>query len=182
MIKDVGYENFLYCDTDSIFFIDNDKSEKIIHDYNSSIIAKCENLGYYVINRDKEKSYFKTFEDEKENIKEFRSLHSKCYGFIDGKDELNVTIAGVSKVGRNKRTIAKELRSLDNLKDGFQFVYCGSTKSKYLVSDCTIESINGHLTEYADSCIITDNIKTLSYDSINEYEESEVLEYGDAYQ
>ena len=87
----------------------------------------------------------------------------------------------MSKVGRNKRTISKELGSLDNLKDGFKFVYCGSTKSKYLVSDCTIESINGHLTEYADSCIITDNIKTLSYESINEYEESEVLEYGDAH-
>ena len=182
MIKKVGYENFLYCDTDSIFFIDNDMSETIINDYNSSIIDKCEKLGYYVINRDKKKSYFKTFEDEKENIKEFRALHSKCYGFIDGENKLNVTIAGVSKVGRNKRTIAKELRSLDNLKNGFQFVYCGSTKSKYLVSDCTIENIDGHLTEYADSCIITDNIKTLKYDSINEYEESEVLDYGNAYQ
>ena len=67
-------------------------------------------------------------------------------------------------------------------KFGFQFVYCGSTKSKYLVSVCTIEHIDGHLTEYADSCIITDNIKRLSYDSINNFEESEVLEYGDAYQ
>ena len=88
----------------------------------------------------------------------------------------------MAKKGRKKMTIEKELMSLDNLKDGFQFVYCGSTKSKYLVSDCTIEYIDGHLTEYADSCIITDNIKTLSYDSISEYEESEVLEYGNAYQ
>ena len=181
MIKKVGYDNFLYCDTDSIFFIDNENSEKIINDYNSSIIAKCEKLGYYVINRDNKKSYFKTFEDEKENIKEFRALHSKCYGFIDGKGKLNVTIAGVSKKGRKNMTIEKELGLLDNLKDGFQFIYCGSTKSKYLVSDCTIENIDGHLTEYVDSCIITDNVKTLSYNSINEFEESEVLDYGNAY-
>ena len=106
-------------------------------------------------------------------------MHSKCYAFIDGNGKLNVTIAGVSKKGRNNKTIEKELGNIDNLKDGFTFYKCGSTKSKYLVSDCTIESINGHLTEYADSCIITENVKTLSYDSIKEYEEIEVYEYGD---
>lgn len=179
MIKKIGYENFLYCDTDSIFFIYNDKAIKIINDYNKSVIAECKQRGYHVPNRKGGVSYFKTFEDEKEDIKEFRALHSKCYAFIDGKGKLNVTIAGVSKKGRNNKTIAKELGSIDNLKDGFTFYHCGSTKSKYLVSDCTIESIDGHLTEYADSCIITNNVKTLSYDSIKEYEEIEVYEYGD---
>ena len=106
-------------------------------------------------------------------------MHSKCYAFIDGNGKLNVTIAGVSKKGRNNKTISKELGKIDNLKDGFTFYNCGSTKSKYLVNDCTIEPINGHLTEYSDSCIITDNVKTLSYDSIKEYEEIEVYGYGD---
>ena len=179
MIKKIGYENFLYCDTDSIFFIYNDNAIKIINEYNDNIIKECKQKGYYVSNIDGGESYFKTFEDEKEGIKQFRALHSKCYAFIDKNDNLNVTIAGVSKKGRNNKTIAKELGNIDNLKDGFTFYHCGSTKSKYLVNDCTIESINGHLTEYADSCIITDNVKTLSYDSIKEYEEIEVYEYGD---
>ena len=92
---------------------------------------------------------------------------------------MNVTSEKKKKKGRNNKTISKELGSIDNLKDGFTFYNCGSTKSKYLVSDCAIESINGHLTEYADSCIITENVKTLSYVSIKEYEEIEVYEYGD---
>ena len=77
MIKKIGYENFLYCDTDSIFFIYNENAIKIINEYNDRIVKECIQRGYHVINRKCRESYFKTFEDEKEDIQQFRALHSK---------------------------------------------------------------------------------------------------------
>lgn len=173
MIEKVGYENFLYCDTDSIFFIKNEKAMKEIEKYNEEVKEKCMKLGYYVKNKNGDFSYFKTFEDEKEGIKAFRTLHSKCYAFIDKNDKLNVTIAGVSKVGRNNQTISSELKSIDNLDYGFVFKDCGSTLSTYNAHEICVEDIQGHEVEYADSIIITDNTKTIKGNSIKDCEMEE---------
>ena len=138
-----------------------------------NVKEKCMKLGYYVKNKNGDFSYFKTFEDEKEGIKAFRTLHSKCYAFIDKNDKLNVTIAGVSKVGRNNQTISSELKSIDNLDYGFVFKDCGSTLSTYNAHEICVEYIQCHEVEYADSIIITDNTKTIKGNSIKDCEMEE---------
>ena len=45
---------------------------------------------------------------------------------------------------------------------------CGGTKSKYIHNNITTNVINGHITEYASSCIITETTKELSTADIPE--------------
>lgn len=155
-------DRYLYADTDSIFFLHDDTIIDKINKYNNDIIAECEARGLYVTNKKGGRSYYGTFEDEKDNIKCMRYLHAKCYAFIDDKDELHVTIAGVTKKGRNGNTIEKELGSIDNLNNAFTFHDCGGTTSEYITEPPTVEYINGHRTEHAGGCIIRNCDKHLS--------------------
>lgn len=164
--KAIGEENVLYCDTDSAFFIRNEENVKRIDELNN----------YWYNKAMKEKAYIKynnkivtfgAFIDENDNIVKFKTLHAKCYACINKYNRLSVTIAGVSKNGRNKNTIANELGDIDNLSDKFVFVDCGGTTSKYNnVSEiCTYEYKYNekvyHL-EYANSCIICESEKQIS--------------------
>ena len=129
-----------------------------------------------VRNRDGERSFFCTFEDEEDDITAFRTCHAKCYA-MTSKGKLKVTIAGVTKdnkkVGEDRVTIADELGSIDNLKGEFTFIECGGTRSKYVRHEpCTV-NIDGHLTEISDACIILSVQKKISElsDIITEYAE-----------
>ena len=176
LIEKIGYDKFLYCDTDSIFWLadESEKDLKLINEHNNYQIERNKKQNIHIINRKGELSYFDTFEDEKDNIYQFRTLHSKCYAFVDDKDELHVTIAGVSKVGHDRKTTnATELGAIDNLTDGFTFVECGGTISKYVSYPISYENIDGHLTEYADGIIIENSTKKISelYDNLTIYKD-----------
>lgn len=154
-IEHIGMNNFLYCDTDSVFFLYSDDALKGIRQYNNDIIKINKSKGYGVINKNDEISYYGTFEDEKDNIKVFRFLHSKCYAFIDNENKLHCTIAGVSKVDKvTGITSSEELKTIDNLTQGFTFIHCGGTCSTYITDIPHIEEIDGHITELASACII----------------------------
>lgn len=160
----VGYENFIYCDTDSIFFFGNDEIIEKINKYNEHIISmnKKRNLG--VTNRRGTISYYGTFEDEKDNIEKFRFLHAKCYAF-ENNEGLNVTIAGVRKketIDNKVITNADELESIDNLKEGFTFEKCGGTRVEYVYNDFLKINIQGHMQEVGSGAIIHKVTKTLS--------------------
>ena len=88
-IKAVGYENCIYCDTDSIFYKKTDEVEKRIEKLNRE---KHKTAKYVTVNG--EKIYYDVFESERD-ITHFKSLHSKCYGYINTKGELKLTIAGI---------------------------------------------------------------------------------------
>ena len=155
-------KNYLYADTDSIFFIHDDNIIDKIKKYNDDIISDCEARGLFVENKKGGKSYYGTFEDEHDNIICMRYLHAKCYAYVDDNEELHVTIAGVTKKGRNGNTIEKELGNIDNLNNGFTFHDCGGTTSEYIIESPKVEYINGHLTEHAGGCIIRNCDKHLS--------------------
>lgn len=157
LIQIVGYENFLYCDTDSIFYISNEEIEKKIEDYNNSVIERAKEREAYVSNRNGGISYLGTFEDENDDIKEFRTLHSKCYVTVDGNNQMHCTIAGV-----NKKLCGEELKTIDNLRDGFVFVKAGGTRSVYTRDNIGIYEHNGHKIEYATACILFNTTKTMS--------------------
>lgn len=166
----IGYENFLYSDTDSIFYIETEENKKKLEEHNKKIIEENKKLDLG-LEHDGKTSYYNLFEreeseEEHNRIKKFRTLHSKCYCFVDETDKLHVTIAGISKdnkkQGKERVTSADELGDIENLKDDFTFYECGGTISKYVSRETCVIDINGHKTELADACIILKHEKTIN--------------------
>lgn len=161
------YKNFLYCDTDSVFYIETPENKKRMEDYTQRCKQEAIEAGAYVGDK-----YLGLPTDEPP-LRAFRGLHSKCYAMEeqdeDGNYKLNVVIAGIPKKASRwingelvTMTNAEELRSIDNLDDGFTFKHCGGTRCVYNERDITIENIDGHMTEYASSAVIENIEKVLS--------------------
>lgn len=162
------YKNFLYCDTDSVFYIETAENAKRMQNYQLYCRNRAIKAGAYVDNK-----YLGEPTDEPA-IRAFRAIHSKCYAMEEynkksGEYELNVVIAGIPK-GATKwingepvfKTNAEELGNIDNLEDGFIFEHCGGTRCIYNEMDITTEVINGHVTELASSAIIENISKEIS--------------------
>lgn len=183
-IEAIGYENFIYCDTDSIFYFSNDEIEAKIKGINAHFREVDDETGCYITTSKGERIYFNQFDLEKEDIRSFRFLHAKCYAFETWeKDKLVIhcTIAGVAKkvkkwiIDENGNKVEKEytrvgeLGCIDNLEEGFTFVNCGGTSAVYNYDVPHIIDIDGHLTEVASSVIIVDSTKKLnSQESLEE--------------
>ena len=164
----VGWNNYIYADTDSCFFIYSADIVKRINVYNEKIIELNKSLGKGIKKDDGTISYYGTFEDESKKegvITEFKFLHAKCYAFVSDKKGLQVTIAGVTKNSKdykNNITSAQELGCLDNLKKGFTFKRCGGTRSIYTHCEPHSEEINKHNLEISSACIIVKTEKKMS--------------------
>ena len=90
----IPYDIFLYCDTDSVYYIDD---ESISFDsYNNEKIKNSKKNKAYAVDSKGKTHYMGVFEIEHTEITEFKTLGAKKYGFIE-KGELNLTVAGVSK-------------------------------------------------------------------------------------
>lgn len=173
----IGYQNYLYCDTDSIFYIKRPEIEAKLKAYNEKRIAKNIEYGLGVKNRDGEMSYYGILAEE-EDLKQFRFLHAKCYAFVDLEGKLSCTIAGVTatngklKTDPDYMTREQELKSIDRLADGMTFKECGGTNSLYINREPEILNINGHFTEVASACIIRNTTKTIggTVEGFNIYE------------
>ena len=163
MIADIiGYDNYIYSDTDSVFFISNNDIINRINDYNNKMIAFNKKLGYGVKNVKGGMSYYGTFENEEDNIKEFKFLHAKCYAYVNDSG-LHCTIAGVTAKNKvTEITKEQELQDIDNLRTGFTFRECGGTRALYTYNDISNYVYNDCNIPYADSCIILPVEKTLS--------------------
>lgn len=176
MVERIGYKNFIYCDTDSIFFEKTPEAVDAINLYNKEVSALNIKMGLGVNNKDGERSYYGVFEDEKKDITAFKFLHAKCYGYI-GKNGLKMTVAGVRQEVRDRNnniiTIVDELKGfnkdmsdIDALDKQFNrdFVFnaCGGISATYIYDDARIEYINGHKTELASACILKPVTKTLN--------------------
>lgn len=162
------YENFLYCDTDSVFYIETEYNKKTMEAYADLCRQRAIDAGAYVGNK-----YLGEPTDEPP-LKAFRAIHSKCYAMEEynkkhDKFELNVVIAGIPKKATKwidgkpvEMTNAQELGSIDNLHDGFTFKHCGGTRCVYNERPIEIININGHETELASSAVIENIEKEIS--------------------
>ena len=160
-VKLIGYENYIYCDTDSIFYHSTPEIEKRISEYNKQLRKRAERMQAY-IKTDKSTVYYDEFVDENEDIIAFKFLHSKCYAYETSDKKLHTVIAGVSAKGRKGATRVKELGSIDNLAHGKIFKLCGGTRTVYGYEQPHTEFIDGHKTQIGGFAIITDNEKTLN--------------------
>ncbi len=166
-------QNFIYSDTDSIFYLSDEETEKRIELLNKKKNDFAKQHKAYIITESGKIQYYDIFELEKEDITQFKFLHSKCYGYYTTDNELHLTIAGVPKK-QNGTTRIKELGNLDNLKDNFIFKKCGGTRTVYKESRPTLLNINNHLTEVGSSAIILNTTKELK--SCLKYEETFIKE------
>lgn len=168
MIECVGYENFLYCDTDSVFYIETENNKKSMEDYAEFCRNRAKMANMFVENK------FLGEPTDEPPLRAFRAIHSKCYAMEemnkDGEYELNVVIAGIPKQATKwidgkpvLMTNAQELGNIDNLEDGFVFKHCGGTRCVYN-DERGIEyiEINGHMTELATSAVIENISKEIS--------------------
>lgn len=163
-IKKIGYKNFLYCDTDSAFYIETDENKKALQEWNEWLQSQSKEAGYYV-EYDGKKKYFNYFDDEKEDIISFKALHSKCYGYYLSDNTLHITVAGVSRYSDTedengaKITVTREeeLGSLDKLANETKFVINGGTRATYQMHP--LQDYEG--IETAGGCAILDTTKEL---------------------
>ena len=168
MIECVGYDNFLYCDTDSVFYIETPENKIKMDEYAEYCRKRAKDGGAYVDDK-----YLGEPTDEPP-LNAFRAIHSKCYAMQElnkksGEYELNVVIAGIPKKATKwidgepvLKTNAQELQSIDDLEDGFKFEHCGGTRCVYNERQIETININGHLTELASSAVIENIDKVIS--------------------
>ena len=162
MIVAVGYDRFLYCDTDSVFYMKSAETERRLEEMNDRIRRASQAAGAVVGNN------ILGLATEEPELTAFRGLHAKCYATIE-EGQLKVTIAGIPKRATKwqdgqpvTRTNAEELGDIDNLNDGFIFHHCGGTRAVYVEDVPHRGRVNGHRTEYASSVIIEGVEKEIS--------------------
>lgn len=183
--KVIGYERCLYSDTDSIFYISDEETEKRIEAFNAERRASA----HYVELANGQKEYYDEFTAEPDCIA-FKGLHSKCYGVVTSKG-LEITIAGVPArtiVGmegdkpiyytREEELAGSEkdpVKALDHLADDFTFRVNAGQCALY-VGACgyqterkpTIIYIDGHEIHTAGGCVISKlDSKTIVLDPEN---------------
>lgn len=176
-IKVIGYENILYCDTDSAFYISTPEIENAIEALNDEKKAKA----HYVTLANGDREYYDAFVPEDDCLA-FKGLHSKCYGVVyyDKKkqqDTLSITVAGVPRrtiIGmdgnepvyksREEELAGKETnpyKALDNLADGFKFKTNTGLTGMYIGAMGagservpTVVMVDGHKIHTAGGCVL----------------------------
>lgn len=156
----IGYKNFLYADTDSIFYISTPEIEERIEQRNKEKYDNAIALGAY-IEVDGKKITYDAFDLEDEAITAFRFLHAKAYAYETADGELHTTVAGVAHRDAKGFTREQELGSIDNLKNGMCFRRCGSTTVTYLEHAPHELEVDGHRIEAAAAAILLPTTKTL---------------------
>lgn len=167
---------FLYADTDSCFYLTDDKVEEAVENENVRRRSLGDERGYYIDTENGKRVYYNQFTFE-EFSEEFRFVHAKCYAYVS-KGRLKCVIAGVSPYedATRKYSREEELGEIDNLADGFVFRRCGGTKALYDDARPIGEYYhNGQKQEVASACIITKTEKTINseislWDKFTEWE------------
>lgn len=117
-----GAQDFIYCDTDSIKYVDHGQDWE---PFNDLARKASEDSGACAYDSNQELHYMGVYEPDGE-YKRFSTLGSKRYAYEDMRGDLHITISGVSKKA------ATELGKLENFKEGFIFYHPGKTEADYV--------------------------------------------------
>jgi hypothetical protein len=117
-LHSIPYEDFIYCDTDSIKFMGDHSAafEELNKLYRDERFAATDTRGNV--------HYLGVWEPDATYTK-FKTMGAKKYCYED-ETGLHVTISGV-----NKKAGAEELKDITNFKEGFIFRKAGGTESRY---------------------------------------------------
>lgn len=177
----------LYCDTDSLFYLENKAIKKAMEEDNEKNRKAAIKGGYYIKDKAGNIVNYDSF-DHVDNFARFKFLHSKCYCYekiTKSGTELKAVIAGVaarSLEGLNKDGSPKyiykedELGSIENFNNEFTFKKCGVPNSLYISEPFQKRKIKGHVVECGNACIIYHQDKVIKeLHDITKEEEAEAL-------
>ena len=155
-IKMVG-NNFVYCDTDSVKFIDDGSVD--FEPYNEQRMKDSEAHGGVAYDPKGFPQYLGLYEYEG-TYKEFITMGAKKYAYVDLADKLSITVAGVGKSKGAEEL--KERGGLKSFKEGFTFYDAGGTESVYNdIKDPFKVNIDGHTLFITSNVLIKKSTYTL---------------------
>lgn len=149
-------DNFVYCDTDSVKYIYDEKIEKAIEEYNKTRYADSEKNNAYATDPQGVVHYMGVYENDGE-YNQFETMGAKKYVYTDKKG-LHATIAGV-----NKKKAPLELQKIENFKEGFKFTIAGGTESVYNDIDYGTYTVGNREIEITKNLYIKNSTYTLGY-------------------
>ena len=155
-INKVG-NNFVYCDTDSVKFIDDGTID--FKKYNVS--RKRDSIKNGGVAKDKTgKQYYLGLYEYEGTYKRFCSLGAKKYCYEDETGKLYITVAGVGKSKGAEELTAKG--GIERFKEGFIFYKAGGTESVYndITEPFKVE-IDGKSLNITSNVLIKDSMYTL---------------------
>lgn len=149
--------NFVYCDTDSVKFIDDGSID--FDKYNKSRKQDSIKNGGVAADKNGKKYYLGLYEYEG-TYKRFVSMGAKKYCYEDQNNKLHITVAGVGK-----RLGALELAEnggIESFKEGFTFYKAGGTESVYndIIEPFKVD-IDGKMLNITSNVLIKDSTYTL---------------------
>ena len=146
----IPYDDFLYCDTDSIKY--KGDHGHIFEELNQRYFRYRD---LYAEDKNGVQHFIGVYEKDV-SYKSFSSLGAKKYAYEDDTG-LHVTISGV-----NKKIGAKELQSIENFREGFVFRDAGGTESIYNDDpDPEYINIQGHRIHVTSNLYLRDSTYTL---------------------
>ena len=153
----VGPERFVYCDTDSVKFIDDGKVS--FNAYNESRKRDSIKNGGVAADPAGHKHYLGVYENEG-TYKRFITMGAKKYAYEDAAGELHITVAGVSK-NKGAQELAQR-GGLEAFKEGFVWYDAGGLESIYNDDPDTKEiNIDGHKLPISSNVLLRPSIYTL---------------------
>ena len=145
---DLVGDDFVYCDTDSVKFIDDGSIS--FRKYNESRKRDSIKNGGWAADKNGKKYYLGLY-DYEGTYKKFITLGAKKYAYIDQDDQLHITVAGCGK-SKGAKELA-ERGGIEAFKEGFTFYEAGGTESVYNdIREPFNVNIDGH------SLLITSNV------------------------
>ena len=156
-INIVGPERFVYCDTDSVKFIDDGKVS--FNAYNESRKRDSIKNGGVAEDPAGHKHYLGVYENEG-TYKRFITMGAKKYAYEDAAGELHITVAGVSKY-KGATELARR-GGLEAFKEGFVWYDAGGLESVYN-DDPDIKEVNidGHKLQIISNVLLKPSTYTL---------------------
>ena len=153
----VGPERFVYCDTDSVKFIDDGKVS--FNAYNESRKRDSIKNGGVAADPAGHKHYLGVYENEG-TYKRFITMGAKKYAYEDASGELHITVAGVSKY-KGAAELARR-GGLEAFKEGFVWYDAGGLESVYN-DDPEIKEVNidGHKLQIISNVLLRPSTYTL---------------------
>lgn len=156
-INIVGPERFVYCDTDSVKFIDDGKVS--FNAYNESRKRDSIKNGGVAEDPAGRKHYLGVYENEG-TYKRFITMGAKKYAYEDAAGELHITVAGVSKY-KGAAELARR-GGLEAFKEGFVWYDAGVLESVYN-DDPEVKEVNieGHKLQIISNVLLRPSTYTL---------------------
>lgn len=161
---DPDRSDLIYCDTDSLKFINPEDHEADIEALNQSIIKQCEDKNIYVDFKGK-RYYMGIFTDEG-IVEKFKTFGAKKYMY-GSDDKFKITISGVpKKLGHDcivKSVEKGRLKSPFDIKTGYVFHDIKNTSEYRDHTEIHTYDIEGHTVKYASNIAMYPASYTLNF-------------------